>query len=79
VVLRRKLMALLMTAMLVVMSAAPALAAHSSGGGHQGPKDPMPISPPGRDIGKGNPPEQAAHPQTGKINRNENGSPQNGK
>jgi hypothetical protein len=66
-------MALLMTVMMLVMSAAPAMADPDK------PKDPQPISPPGREIGQGYPSEQAADPQTGRANRFLHGSPQNGK
>ena len=71
--LRRRLSVLLMALMLMVISGAPALADPDK------PKDPQPISPPGREIGNGDPPEQAADPQTGKINRFDHGSLQNGK
>jgi hypothetical protein len=68
---RKRLMVLLMAAFMVVMSAAPAMAARV--------RDPQPIVPPGRDIGQGMEPEQAADPQTGLLNRFERGSPQNGR
>ncbi len=66
-------MALLMTVMLLVMTAAPALADPDK------PKNGQPVSPPGREIGQGDPSEQAAAPQTGRANRFDHGSPQNGK
>jgi hypothetical protein len=70
-------MALLMTVMLVVMSAAPALAASDK------LKEPQPAMPPGLNDGKGTEandrPEQSADPQTGRANRFEKNGPQNGK
>ena len=62
-VLRRKLMALLMTVMLVVMSAAPALADRGK------PKRSQPTEPPGRSISEGTEAEHAADPETGRGNR----------
>jgi hypothetical protein len=66
---RKRLMVLLMAVMMVVMSAAPAMAASGK------PKPAQPLFPPGRDIGQGMEPEQAADPQTGRINRFESPAP----
>ena len=69
-------MALLMTVMLVVMSAAPALAVSDK------PKQTQPTSPRGLENNNGtgfDRPEQAADPQTGRGNKVDHGSPQNGK
>ena len=74
-VLRRKLTVVLMTVMLVVMSAAPALAGDK-------PKPSQPTSPRGLENNNGtgfDRPEQAADPQTGRGNRFDHGSPQNGR
>jgi hypothetical protein len=75
VVLRRKLTALLMAVMLVVMSAAPALAASDK------PKPSQPTSPRGMEDNKGNggTNENAPDIQTGRGNSFDHGSPQNGK
>ncbi len=59
-------MVLLMAVMLLVMSAAPALA-------DKPPQDPQPVQPPGTEIGQGDPPEQARDPLTGRANRYEHG------
>ena len=77
---KRKLMALLMTVMLLVMSAAPVMA-------EPPPKQPNPVAPPGLDRGPddgpGSPahkeearPDQAEYPVAGPINRFFQGCPQ---
>jgi hypothetical protein len=77
--LKRKLMALLMTVMLVEMSAAPALAVSDR------PKPTQPTSPIGMEDNKGNgglnnekASEQAPDIRTGRSNKITHGSPQNG-
>ncbi len=75
VVLRRRLTALLMTVLFVVMSAAPALAVSDR------PKPTQPTSPIGIENNKGNggTNEKAPDVTTGRGNRDTHGSPQNGK
>jgi hypothetical protein len=75
---RKRLLVLLMAAFMVVMSAAPAMAARI--------RDPQPIRPPGIENNKGNGGlnnahvlEQAPDIQTGAGNKFDRGSPQNGK
>ena len=70
---RKRLMVLLMAVMMVVMSAAPAIA-------DQRIRRPLPVSSPGLQQGHGEEhrPEQAADPTAGPLNRFCHGSPQNG-
>jgi hypothetical protein len=68
--LRRKLTVLLMTMMVLVVSAAPALAASDKS------KRPQPTEPPG--YANGQQPSQAAFPETGGGTRIKHGNPQNG-
>jgi len=77
---RKRLLVVLMAAFMVVMSAAPAMAASDR------IRDPQPIRPPGIENNKGNGGlnndhvlEQAPDIQTGAFNRFDRGSPQNGK
>jgi hypothetical protein len=68
VVLRQELTILLMAVMLLlVMSAAPALAGDT-------PKGPQPASPPGIGRGQADPPEQAPTPNTGIGNKHDYGN-----
>jgi hypothetical protein len=67
VLLRRKLTVLVMAVMMLVMSAAPALAGDK-------PKRAQPTSPPGYTNGQQS--EEAAFPQTGRNNRFDHGCPQ---
>jgi hypothetical protein len=74
-VMRKKLTVMLMAVMMLVMSAAPALA-DKGGGGQDGQKDPQPTSPPGNtENASVNAPDDIL---IGRSNRESHGSPQNG-